>query len=161
MKGVGGILWVILVVGLIFMAQRMPPLVRVNDPDAVAEQTPEFFGFRFDRSSGPGSESESTGVSNEAVRVCPACHGEKHIPCPSCQGSGQIEKVTEKECPHCDGTGVYRSSVSSRSGVPCPFCRATGTMVTRQPSSCPRCGGEGTIPCPTCQGAGTIPQESF
>jgi hypothetical protein len=68
-------------------------------------------------------------------------------PCPTCQGTGVIQKENETECSRCDGTGK------------CSKCGGAGTIrglvlrgSTLEPPrfKCTACGGSGT--CPICNG---------
>lgn len=80
-----------------------------------------------------GTEKELT---IPRLETCPACKGRRTRggatpeACPTCQGTGQVQRVTGNaysrfiqitSCPDCQGEGV-------RIADPCPGCRGTGTV---------------------------------
>jgi len=103
-----------------------------------------------------------------APRPCPACDGEKDVPCGACNGTGNTGKRA-KTCPKCNG----------RRGGPCAVCRAVGAVrcdrcggsgrlmggfnclnCVRGRIKCSRCGGDGRAGCRTCRGRGVLASTS-
>ncbi len=67
------------------------------------------------------------------------------VPCPECDGIGEVPSFTPVECGHCSGTGRVRKVAAFLLGPP------------PAESICPHCNGSGErlhAPCPTCDGTG-------
>lgn len=107
------------------------------DPDLRYEITIEFneavFGVEKEvliKKNIPCELCDGTGAENKVFRKCSKCNGQGRIKinqrtpfgmisqvgrCDNCMGQGQIP---EKECPHCDGKGVFESREKVKVKIP-------------------------------------------
>lgn len=79
----------------------------------------------------PVQANPNQGGRNE--QICPVCHGEKKVKCPSCDGDGTLE--FEKAAPNYGGGKTQHYTVKEQ----CRACRGSGKYP------CLKCGGDGKI----------------
>ena len=79
----------------------------------------------------PVQTNPNQGGNNE--QICPVCHGEKKVKCPSCDGDGTLE--FEKAAPNYGGGKTQYYTVKEQ----CRACKGSGKYP------CLKCGGDGKI----------------
>lgn len=106
---------------------------------------------------------------------CDKCAGKgyskiEEIPCSNCNGVGKVTITHHKECPYCNGTGLYIITWTEEPKIiPCPYCNATGQISEVEFLDCKHCigghiekkidcafciSGFNTVECSKCQGCG-------
>jgi len=84
-------------------------------------------------------------------------------PCSSCNGTGEKEFISQRECNRCDKVRSFFSFFSEASGykkLKCYPCKGSGVFKLRngREVECRKCHGEGyfTVKCKYCNGTGSI-----
>ncbi len=72
---------------------------------------------------------------------------EPRLPCPYCQGRGQVYEEHPRFCPDCAGSGGWTALGwdGETQWEACVTCGGLGSVLEGEYSLCPYCGGQGWL----------------
>ncbi|MEX1377150.1 MAG: hypothetical protein AB1Z23_06710 [Eubacteriales bacterium] len=101
--------------------------------------------YLLQRAGSSAPKSPIVPAPKAAPALCPDCHGEEEVECPTCDGTGKTYYGSiEEECLYCSGVGkvVCATCVNPKQLIVCPRCNGNSKVDGEE---CSYCNGLGHV----------------